>query len=734
MSYRFPAEAGKLNETASLEKRADDGWVTAGGPNRAEPGLNADLDGDGVPEWIGVYRRNGDLYVMVYRWSGTNWAPASALRGYGNELNVFYAAPLTRPDRWNIVAGWRDAENGSRLAIYEWTGYGLMDFGPGPARPLISGTGYGSGYAPVLVPEQAETRLPAAAVRTIPLYPITVRTIGGNLWGYIDERGQTILPPRFEYANDFQDNGLAVVETGGKQGVIDARGRFVVEPVYESVSPFSEGRATVIDKKGFRVIDDLGHILTPNTYDYIGAYHDGRAVFYTMDAGGLSRYGYLNLAGQEAIPAQYLDATDFANGRAVVKVKESEYALIGTDGRRLAVYNYAFVGSPGDGLLSFQQTENGKYGYIDEKGKIVIPPRFSVALPFQNGRAVVNIAEDYNNLYGLIDTTGAYIIQPEYNDISLLGEQRAAAGKALDPKRPYLGSTYALADSGSGQRLTGFDFGQITEFHEGYASVYNDRYTYWIDPSGRPAAHLPRLEGSGTMAFIGKLISANIDQRLSYYDRSGKLVWRPPVVLPLRPPYQVREVKYKPNKDYLVYYPQIEGMADPAVQQKVNRKLAELSAVKPVPADKQLDYNYTGDYAVVFFDKNLLVLELYGYNYPFGAAHGMPSRVYVHLNLANGDMYALKDLFKPGASYTQRLTEIVKKQIATNPEYDYVFPDSKVEVKPDQLFFVNRDALNILFPPYEIAPYVAGFPTFKIPYAEIADILDMNGAFWKSFH
>lgn len=730
MSYRFPAEAGKLNGARSPEKRENDGWVTAGGPYRAEPGLTADLDGDGVPEWIGVYRWRDDLYVMVYRRSAASWVPASALRGYGDELGVFYAAPLTRPDRWNVVAGWQDAVNGSRLAIYEWTGYGLMDFGPGPARPLIAG----SGFTSVLPPEPAEARLAPAAVRTIPLYPVTVKTVQGNLWGYIDEHGQMILPPRFEYANDYQDNGLAVVGIGGKQGVIDAHGRYVVQPIYESISPFSEGLASVIDKKGYRVIDDLGHILTPKAYDYIGAYHDGRALFYLLDAGGLSRYGYLNQAGQEAIPAQYLDATDFANGRALVKVKEGEYALIGTDGRRLAVYKYAFVGSPGDGLLSFQQTQNGKHGYIDEKGTVVIPPRFSIALPFENGRAVVNLAEDYHNLYGLIDKTGAYVIQPEYNDISLLGEQRAAVGKAIDPKQPFIGSRYALADSGSGQLLTGFEFGQIGGFQQGYASVFNDRYTYWITPAGKPAANLPRIEGSGTMAFIGKLISANVDQRLSYYDRSGKLVWQPPVVLPLRPPIQVREVKFKPNKDYLVYYPQMEGMADPAVQKKVNEKLAELSGVKPVPADKQLDFNYTGDYAVSFFDKNLLVLELYGYNYPFGAAHGMPSRVYVHLNIATGEMYALKDLFKPGAPYTQRLTEIVKKQIATNPEYDYVFPDSKVEVKPDQLFYVTRDALKILFPPYEIAPYAAGYPTFTIPYAEIADILDKNGSFWMSFH
>jgi hypothetical protein len=33
--------------------------------------------------------------------------------------------------------------------------------------------------------------------------------------------------------------------------------------------------------------------------------------------------------------------------------------------------------------------KNGKIGYVDEAGKIVIRPRFSCAFPFQNGRAKV---------------------------------------------------------------------------------------------------------------------------------------------------------------------------------------------------------------------------------------------------------------------------------------------------------------------------------------------------------
>ncbi|PYI51511.1 WG repeat-containing protein [Paenibacillus flagellatus] len=691
-------------------------------PYGDSPVVATDVDGDGMPEWIGACRWQDDLYVVVFKWNGAQWVPVAAEKGKGDGIGAFYAAHTSDPYRADVIVGWARRDGRPRLSIYQWTEYGLTDIAP-DWRELPADDGYRTDDADRETGED----------RAIRLYPIPVKTTRGTLWGYIDKRGRTVLPPTYEYAMSFQDNGLAVVQQHGKQGVIDAKGDYVAKPVYDSISPFSEGVATVYDREGSKMMDDLGHILTPRAYDYIGTLKNGRAVFNRMDEAGHTRYGYLDRQGKEAIPARYEEAGDFEDGRAVVKIKDGEYALIGKNGQRLATYRQASVGPLSEGRMSFQREPNGKYGYIDEKGRVVIPPRFTAAMPFRDGRAVVDTAGQPDSRYGLIDKSGAFVIPAEYNDILPLGDQRVAIGQAIDPARAYIGSKYALATTG-GRRLTGFDFYEMLPFDKGYSSVSDRNYTYFIDRNGKPAAGLPRLEGSGSLEFTGSLIGADVDQRRSYYDRSGKPVWKPDPTIPLEPPYLIREMKYRPNRDYVVYYPQIEGMADPAVERRTNEKLKRLSAVKPVPADKQLDADYTGDFDVVFYRDDLLVLELFAYNYPFGAAHGMPSREYVHLNLANGDMYALKDLFKPGAPFTKTLTDIVKKQIATNPEYSYVFPDSTVEVKPDQLFHVTEDALHILFPPYEIAPYAAGFPTFVIPFSQLADIVDTNGAFWKSFH
>jgi hypothetical protein len=130
----------------------------------------------------------------------------------------------------------------------------------------------------------------------------------------------------------------------------------------------------------------------------------------------------------------------------------------------------------------------------------------------------------------------------------------------------------------------------------------------------------------------------------------------------------------------------------------------------------------------------LLVLELNGYQFYFGAAHGMPTMIYPSIDLVSGSFYELKDLFKPGSNYVNIISDIIAQQIKNDPQYSYIFPDEYKGIAGDQPFFVKEDALYIYFTPYEIAPYAAGFPTFRIPYTELMSIIDTEGSFWQSFH
>jgi len=600
-----------------------------------------------------------------------------------------------------------------------------------PAEPGLYRVDYSNKTWETLTAEEGGIDL----LRTTSLHPAPFRLKDGTLWGYINDEGKTVIEPRFEYAEDFQENGLAIVQIKGLSGMINSSGREKVKPVYSYIAPYSEGRAVVSDSKGYFMIDESGKAVTAKRYEFLNSLQEGRALFYTGPGGGKILYGYLDRNGKEVIPASFEDAGDFMDGTALVKVSEGEYALIDPEGRRLHTYNHPYVGNPGDGLLSFQAEENGKYGYLRMDGTVAIPPQYTAALPFTGGRAVINTAENYGNAYGLIDQQGKQVIPAQYYELQQLGEDRVALGTPIYPDQPYRGSRYVIADAVTGRILSTHPLLGVNNYNKGLASVYDAKETYFIDKSGNRAAQPPVVPGTGSLSFNGNLIRADVDQRTSYYNARGKQVWKENTVIPLRPPYSVLEKKYNPNSDYLVYYPVVEGIANVEVSRDVNEKLRKLSLAEGAGSGGAAqDFSYTGDFAVSFFRKNLLVLELNGYRFPFGAAHGMPTRIYAHINLRNGKFYQLRDLFKPGSKYVEKLSEIVGKQIANDPQYSYVFPDTYTGITANQPFYVDAEALYLYFAPYEIAPYAAGFPTFRIPYAEIMGLISTEGDFWQSFH
>ncbi len=564
------------------------------------------------------------------------------------------------------------------------------------------------------------------------LYAATLKTKDGTKWGYINETGEFVIQPEFTYALDFQKNRLATVEIGERYGSINQKGKFVIPPKFESVIEFSEGRAAVVYESGFQVIDEQGQILTKKSYNFIGMFQESRAIV-SDNVNGNFRYGYLNRAGEVVIPIQFETASDFQDGLAVVKKRDNQFAVIHRNGNEVNVYPYFYVGNYGDKFLAFQKGLNEKYGYIDLKGNIIIEPSFTTAQSFENNRAVVNVADNFENKYGLIDKTGAYIIEPIYNDLMSLRENRLAVGKAMNKAKPYLGSKYAIANW-QGEFLTDFIYDHVSQYEQGIASVNDSKKAFFVDRTGNRAKRLPVIVGADSVTLIGNLVRALKDTRIAYFDRKGKLVWKQNTIIPLTSRYRILEKLYQPNKNYVVFYPQVDGLKSDIVQDDVNKNLKKLSNLKKIDPNEQLDYTYNGDFNVSFFKKNLLVLELVSYEYYFGAAHGMPTKTYVNMNMISGRFYKLADLFKKNSDYVAKLSAIIAEMIKTDPQYDYVFPGAYKGITEYQPYYVDEKNLYIYFAPYEIGPYAAGFPTFKIPFSNIIDMINTKGEFWLAFH
>jgi len=568
------------------------------------------------------------------------------------------------------------------------------------------------------------------------LYPAKESSSEDSKWGYIDRSGRFVIQPVFSQAFRFQKNGLAVVMVNNKAGIIDRTGKLIVSPVYNYIEEYNDGLAVASDNEGSVVLDEGGNVISEK-YSFISSYNNKRAA-YTIDFGnGEWASGYLDENGQPVIKSEFLQAMAFEGDRAVVKLASGNYASIDPSGNVVKTFDHRYVGPVSEGLMAYQPVDSEKYGYMDINGNVVIQPSFVYAEGFRDNYAVVEVSEDYAaKKLGLIDKKGRFVIEPQYNELLQLGEGMTAVGVPADPQNIFGNSKYALAGA-DGKLLTDFVFYRIDSFREGIASAQDDAETFFIDTSGNRLKDLPSAQGAGSMENLDGLIYADIDRRSYYMNRQGAIIYKPSAETILDGGIVVTEGKYKPNRDYIVYYPILSNLGSLQIEQTVNEKLREMwtySTTMPAKQTDTLDHHYEGSYSIGFHRKNLLVLNKSGYDYPFGAAHGMPLQEYVHVDTKTGTFYELKDLFKEGSDYASVLSAIVQKQIEEKSDEIGVWIDSYDGIRPDHPFYLTEDALSLYFYPYEIAPYAAGFPTFEIPFGEIEDLIDKEGDFWRSFN
>ena len=92
-------------------------------------------------------------------------------------------------------------------------------------------------------------------------------------------------------------------------------------------------------------------------------------------------------------------------------LKEGRYGYIDTHGRLVIQPRYDKASDFTEGMAAVQI--DGRWGYIDNTGQQVIPPRFQVAYEFTEGLAGV-VADDYPYPQGYIDRTGKLVIPQRF--------------------------------------------------------------------------------------------------------------------------------------------------------------------------------------------------------------------------------------------------------------------------------------------------------------------------------
>ncbi len=194
-----------------------------------------------------------------------------------------------------------------------------------------------------------------------------------EVWGYIDATGNWKIPARFSWAGEFSEN-LAPASEGdrltGKFGYIDRQGRWAIEPEYDWARPFQGGHGAVKDGSKWGFVDGKGKLVVEADFDQVGSFSEGLApVQKSGPPGDKKTWIYISPEGKSPFETKFAWAGDFSEGLARVQLE--------------------------DRIL-------GKFGYINAKGDLTIPPEFDEATNFQNGHATVRVGNQTRS----IDTKG----------------------------------------------------------------------------------------------------------------------------------------------------------------------------------------------------------------------------------------------------------------------------------------------------------------------------------------
>ncbi|AQR93059.1 DUF3298 and DUF4163 domain-containing protein [Clostridium saccharoperbutylacetonicum] len=115
-------------------------------------------------------------------------------------------------------------------------------------------------------------------------------------------------------------------------------------------------------------------------------------------------------------------------------------------------------------------------------------------------------------------------------------------------------------------------------------------------------------------------------------------------------------------------------------------------------------------------EDNNKVLSLFNDYYEYlGGAHGMTIRSSYTIDKSTENLLFLKDLFAPGYNYMDIINKEIKREIKENPQNYFDSGNVFKGIKENQNFYIQDGELVIYYQLYELAPYVFGFPEFKIP-------------------
>lgn len=345
------------------------------------------------------------------------------------------------------------------------------------------------------------------------------------LYGIINEKGEDILPCKFDSIGEYEDGKAKVTldyhtgyidESGhekyeltkkddiiiyrspllDKLGVMDKNENILIPPIYDSIGDFIDGLAIVkIGKNSWTercgVIDMFGNLITENVdYNnvklfYKGAYatyKDGKYTIkkvsdttFALDFNGIGNFdenyivvrkdnhwGIVDYYGNVIIPIQFGEVVEFTKKNVLVKRHTQDSYVVEIGWDGKEVYQIHHV----ENAWIYESRLNCRYGFMDETQDPLTDLEYS---------SIEHLYGDYfkalkGNNWGIVNEKGDILLSFEYSSISHIskGYLKIAKGQKWDQKWGVLNP--------KGEKVLAIDFYEIITINDDIITVRKHKY------------------------------------------------------------------------------------------------------------------------------------------------------------------------------------------------------------------------------------------------------------------
>ena len=248
------------------------------------------------------------------------------------------------------------------------------------------------------------------------MYPV----MNSEMWGYIDETGDGDSSLDYSFISQLGDEGIRIM-IGDQNILVDekdvVRGKLNFVPT--QAGTFSEGFIAIHNGKSFGYYNSLG--------DYkFGEYLDASDFQDSMAAVCIkeNEWSFVDTSGKVTSDAKYEDVVINHDGSyrvngVMLAKKDGKYRLYDSSNKEIGKFTCDNADVlTGSGIFAFER--DGKWGFANTSGDVVVEAQFDSAKSFSEGLAAVCKDEKW----GFIDEKGELVIDFQFVDADYFNSER----------------------------------------------------------------------------------------------------------------------------------------------------------------------------------------------------------------------------------------------------------------------------------------------------------------------